>query len=157
MRLWHAEEQAAEPVQLSGCPAQPPFIVRIRVDCTQRRLAFAIDDYPFQPITTPIGSRVYDFDECQSFTAQLAVCVRKVCRRCHDVEAHSKAAVFPSNGVRSNPCGCSEVPMAKATIVQLLSTNETFDYKHIRMNPFADHIPEVVEDVWCFDRKPGCA
>ena len=42
--------------------------------------------------------------------------------------------------------------MAKATIVQLLSADESFDYKHIMMPDY--NLPEEWRDVWCFDRIP---
>jgi hypothetical protein len=67
-----------------GCPAKPPFLLTIHVDLKHKRLAFAIDDYPLQPILSPIPLWHSNdtLDAGVSLTAQLAVRFNQVVRKC---------------------------------------------------------------------------
>ena len=128
-------EPGVQPVRLMGCPVRPPFLVRIHVDLTRRQLAFAIDDHPLQPITSPIPVAHLQLDECESFTARSTVRFSRVFRRCLFTERSYQCSAFS--------CHCSAVPMADATIAQLLSPNDRFDYKHIQLADWEIGSPQL--------------
>ena len=126
----YSSQPAIKPVHLMGCPAKPPFLLTIHVDLKHKRLAFAIDDYPLQPILSPIPlwhSSNNTLDAGVSLTAQLAIRFNRVVRKC-SVEYSEKPGTCDDGG-----CYCSEVCMADASIVQLLSTNDVFKYAHIEV------------------------
>ena len=125
----YSSQPAIKPVHLMGCPAKPPFLLTIHVDLKHKRLAFAIDDYPLQPILSPIPLWHSNdtLDAGVSLTAQLAIRFNRVVRKC-SVEYSGKPFTCDTAG-----CYCSEVCMADASIVQLLSTNDVFKYAHIEV------------------------